>query len=442
MIKVGNNYELYLDKDHFLGRGSFSRVYLGKYVGESNHIKYGTDVAIKIINTDTIINKSHNITSIIEDEIKIMEIIKKDPHPNIVECYDIIRDKSNNTIYIIMEYCDSKDLRTIIKKPIKESYTQFYFSQLANGLKYLDAKNIMHRDIKPKNILLTNSRRVLKIADFGFARQTRKDDLHETVCGSPLYMAPEITSSTSYNRQTDLWSIGMILYEMLYGYHPFHKCKNIHELKYSMENIEISIPPEENTNKDVSPECIHLLKQLLQKNVRHRITWDDFFNNHWINKYQYININTNKKNEEYEDQLSTTSLGSLGTLGPLSTLTNVSTPSSLNTLLKDESAMRRLSLSKQLNSQSCPILMHTNSPQSNSPRFTGSIKSISYTGSPNLSSGSTNSQSPKGLVTVFVEDYLDNPENNSSTNNTDITDDQIVLHNENDMIFELEMDKK
>ena len=84
-----------------------------------------------------------------------------------------------------MEFCDSGNLDTIIKKPIKGQYTQFFFSQLANGLKYLNQKNIVHRDIKPKNILLTNKHKILKIADFGFAKITDGAILYDTICGSP-----------------------------------------------------------------------------------------------------------------------------------------------------------------------------------------------------------------------------------------------------------------
>lgn len=165
-----------------------------------------------------------------------------------------------------MEYCDSGDLRTYLKKPIKEKWCQFFFCQLANGLKYLDKYNILHRDIKPKNILLTNKKKVLKIADFGFAKKQSKNiKLHETICGSPLYMAPEIMENNKYNNQTDLWSIGMILYEMLYGFHPYESCKNIRQLLSMIDHGIIEIPPKNTQNKNISIECLDLLQKLLQK---------------------------------------------------------------------------------------------------------------------------------------------------------------------------------
>jgi serine/threonine-protein kinase ULK/ATG1 len=300
------NYEFTKDKQSELGKGSFSTVYLGTYKGYNNTlITYGTKVAIKIIKTQNIPTKAKEI---LQEELNIMELIKYDPHPNIVRCYDVIMGDTES--YIVMEYCDSGDLRGILKKPIKEKYAQFYFCQLANGLKYLDKHSIIHRDIKPKNILLTNSRRVLKIADFGFAKKVINQSLHETFCGSPLYMAPEIMNNNLYNNQIDLWSVGLILYEMLYGFHPFGTCKTIPELRSTVGKNAIEIPPPGTKNDNVSENCIQLLKKLLQKQATQRINWDEFFNNPWIKTFQYNSSNDNKKSE-YENKLYSTSIGSL-----------------------------------------------------------------------------------------------------------------------------------
>jgi len=299
MESIGS-YKMIREKSTELGRGSFSIVYIGINQLDQDYIKKGSKVAIKVIRTHHLTQKA---IEILEDEISIMNLIKNNPHPNIVQCYDVIR--STNEVYIIMEYCDSGDLATIIKRPIKEKYAQFYFCQLANGLKYLDAHSIIHRDIKPKNILLTNNRKVLKIADFGLAKKIIDISLHETVCGSPLYMAPEIMNNNPYNNQTDLWSIGMILYEMLYGAHPFEKCKSVPELKDKVRTTQIQIPPPDTMNKDVSPICLSLLSNLLQKKVVNRINWDEFFTHPWVINYQYT------QPSEYENKLYSVSIGSL-----------------------------------------------------------------------------------------------------------------------------------
>lgn len=304
-----NDYNFSRSKNNELGRGSFSIVYSGIYNGKDNkYIRFNSKVAIKIIKTDNLTSKAKEI---LEEEVSIMMMIKDNPHPNIVGCYDVLNN--DKELFIIMEYCDSGDLRSILKKPIKEKYAQFYFCQLRNGLKYLDDNFIIHRDIKPKNILLTDNRRILKIADFGFAKRFEEQSLHETICGSPLYMAPEIMKDKMYTNKTDLWSIGMILYEMLYGLHPYGMCKTIPELKNKISVSQIDIPPQNTKNKDVSEPCLSLLKCLLQKEANNRITWNEFFEHPWVNAYQYINFN-NKKNDEYETQLFSTSLGSINSI--------------------------------------------------------------------------------------------------------------------------------
>jgi len=266
MKKVGD-YDVNFEQE--IGRGSFSRVYKG-------HGQKG-DVAVKVIEFDKLIGKTREI---INEEICMMEMIKNNPHPNIVSCYDVlVIDKK---LYIVMEFCDSGDFKTILKKPLKEKYAQFYFCQLANGLRYLDQYCIIHRDIKPKNILLTNGRRVLKIADFGFAKVTSDTMLHETFCGSPLYMSPEILACNKYSNKTDLWSVGMILYEMLFGEHPFSECETINELKEISAKKIIDIPPNGTKNKNISESCLVLLKKLLTKEVNERITWNEFLFNPWI----------------------------------------------------------------------------------------------------------------------------------------------------------------
>lgn len=272
MERIGD-YSFVRNPKNELGRGAYSIVY------KATCDKTEDTMAIKIIN---IFNMTPRSLEILNDEVTIMELIKENPHKNIIRCYDII--KTSKELFIVLEYCDSGHLGDILKKPIKEKYVQFYFSQLVCGLKYLDSHSIIHRDIKPSNILLTAGGKVLKIADFGFAKKVTDNSLNETMCGSPLYMAPEIIGNNTYNNQTDLWSIGMILYEMLYAYHPFRNCKTFYELKLAIMNVNIEIPPSNTKNKDVSHNCLELLRQLLVKNANDRICWSEFFSHPWILK--------------------------------------------------------------------------------------------------------------------------------------------------------------
>ena len=293
-----------IDYNTVLGYGSFSKVYLGKLSDQGIDV----DIAIKRINLK---NLNGNTKVIVEEEVRIMNFIKCNSNPNIVECYDVIQ--KNNIICFFMEFMENDTLRTIMIKPIKEQYVKFYFVQLSNGLQYLYKNNIIHRDIKPRNILLTNNKRTLKIADFGLAkkRETKfgsdsDEGLYKTICGSPLYMAPEIVKQNKYNKQSDLWSLGIIMFEMLYGYHPFGNCKSMDELSGLIEK-SIKIPPN-NTKIKLGDLGTELIKILLESNNKNRITWNDFFIHEWLKPLENdikinIKININKSNmlERVED---------------------------------------------------------------------------------------------------------------------------------------------
>ena len=138
-------------------------------------------------------------------------------------------------------------------------------------MKYLLENKIIHRDLKPQNILVTNLGDI-KISDFGFARYFDNDMVIQTICGSPLYMAPEIMKNKKYDLKSDLWSVGIILFEMLVGHAPF-KAKNIFDLMKQIEKNDVKIP----RDTKISDDCKDLLLKLLQKDPEKRITWPQFF---------------------------------------------------------------------------------------------------------------------------------------------------------------------
>ncbi|MBA43028.1 MAG: hypothetical protein CMF62_03350 [Magnetococcales bacterium] len=275
-----DNYEIYKDKE--LGRGSYSIVYLG--INKQNNNK----VAIKEINIQ---NKSSKFYEAIENEIILIKKIMKNPHPNIVEFYDII--KTTKSIYYVMEYCDGEDLCILLKGAIKERIAKFYFTQIFEGLNYLHQNKIMHRDLKPKNILLTNNKTCIKIADFGFAKKVSSIQRCFTMCGSPLYMAPEILSRSSYGKESDFWSLGIILFEMIYGFNPFRHCTDINDIAILSKNSRINIPPKKSNIKNISRECIDLMRKLLERDDSKRITWEQSKNHIWLKEFQTINKKVN-----------------------------------------------------------------------------------------------------------------------------------------------------
>ena len=259
-FEVGN-YEIFKKR---IGKGAFSVVYKG-YNKITNEL-----VAIKEISLDTLNKYEKSIK-------RETEIMKKLNHPYVIKLYDTVIDEETENVYLIMQYYERGDLgKYLNKRPLKEKYALKYLKQISEAIKYLVDSNILHRDLKPNNILISDTGNIV-ITDFGFARYLDNDILLQTICGSPLYMAPEIIKNKKYDYKSDLWSIGIIFYEMLFGIPPF-KAKNIYELIRKIENDDIKIPKK----FKLSFECEELLISLLKKNPVDRISYDEFFNHSLI----------------------------------------------------------------------------------------------------------------------------------------------------------------
>ena len=268
VIQIGN----YNVTNKRIGRGAFSTIYKG-------NDKYTNKIyAIKEINYDTNKKMMENIKN-------EFEIMKKLDHPNIIKLHEIYYDKSNKNIYLVLDYYQKGDLSKFLNgKSLKEPYARKYMKQLAEGLEYLKDHNIMHRDLKPQNILVSDDY-ILKITDFGFARYIDSNMIIQTLCGSPMYMAPEIMKYKKYNDKSDLWSVGVIMYEILAGKVPF-KAKNFIDLIKCVNKKKITFP----INIEISDSCRELLFGLIEKKPEDRIEWDDFFNSAWFS----LNTSENK----------------------------------------------------------------------------------------------------------------------------------------------------
>lgn len=267
----------YVYSTKIIGKGSFSRVYKG--------FNTSTDeiIALKIIEKHSL---KQDLISRLHDEIGLMCKLN---HPGIVALKDFLENEEN--FYLVLEYCAGGDLSMLIKKSrIPEDTARKYMHQIVDTLKYLKSRNIIHRDLKPQNILLTADFTHVKLTDFNFARELYDNDLASTLCGSPLYMAPEIIEKHEYTAKSDLWSVGMILYEMVYGKHPFWDAINIMDLIGKIKKESISF------NESVSLECNDLLSDLLQIEPEFRCTWDEFFDHQWLQIDAPIHVAYNEEN--------------------------------------------------------------------------------------------------------------------------------------------------
>ncbi len=291
------NSEQYKQVDKFivtsqlLGKGSFGVVYRGFFKDDHSKI-----VAIKVTPLEKI-SADPKFLELLKREIDIMQTVE---HPNIVRMYAATRTSRN--LYMFLEYCRDGDLKELLKKSgghLSESEALEYFRQIVNGFKTLYAKNIIHRDIKPANILLHEG--TAKVTDFGFARVIEGDMEKSgqfSKVGTPLYMSPQILDDQKFSAKCDIWSFGMMLYEMLYGRTPW-TANSPYQLFQNIKKIPLEFP-----SKPVRSQAIKdLLKMMLVVEDKDRISWPEIFN-HPLIKFDETSLKENiQKIEEEKDVL-------------------------------------------------------------------------------------------------------------------------------------------
>lgn len=278
MSKITLN-DYYFDINNKIGKGSSGVVFSGY------HTKTKERVAIKRVDINDL--NRNNKNGVISGKNKIgkiwneIEIMKELDHANIIKLLDVYVDMKNEYLYLIMEFCDGGDLSDYIDDyTLDLTQVKEFITSLKDGLEYLHNRGVVHRDLKPHNLLIknTNNKLVIKIADFGLSAFQQDGGLMQTMCGSPLYMSPEIIEHQKYTAKSDLWSIGIIIYQLIYHRHPYDNCKNYAELVRLVKTEPIKYP----SKPLVDNLTIDLLQGLLDKNCHNRISWEDFFNHPWF----------------------------------------------------------------------------------------------------------------------------------------------------------------
>ena len=245
-MKVIDRYQL----EEVVGAGNYGKVY------RSTTTDTGEVFAIKVIPMEKF-KKIKKLNEFTENEIAVLESIQ---HPNIVKYVEKLITMNNT--YMVYEFCNNGTLESKIyaDNHLSEQKALKYFSEILSALCLLNRFKVLHRDIKPQNIMLNNDD--IKIGDFGFCKPMRKFDFSQTMVGSPIYMAPEILKNQSYDDKADVWSMGVCLFEMLFGRCPFEE-KTIPALIALFDRQSLQIPREIN---NISIETENLLRMLLVVN--------------------------------------------------------------------------------------------------------------------------------------------------------------------------------
>ncbi|CAD8161960.1 unnamed protein product [Paramecium pentaurelia] len=267
---------------HFQRRGIMNYSYsLGDIVGRgfSSIVYKGIndltqeEVAIKVIQ-----RQISDQIPLIQNEITILSKLKGN---YILKLYDYFYTKNN--IYIITELCKQGDLQSYIKKhgKLNSNIAIQIIIQIIYGIASMQSENIIHRDLKPQNILISDN--TIRIADFGFAKQMSQLGSEMNV-GTPLYMSPETLIRNQYHLKSDIWSFGVMAYEILFGIPPW-SAQNERDLIYEITRNQVNIP-------DI-PEIPEYIKQLIQTclvfDLNYRSSISDILNSRLFVKQQKKN---------------------------------------------------------------------------------------------------------------------------------------------------------
>jgi len=198
-------------------------------------------------------------------------------HPNIVYVYEF-GQSPDNRLYIVMEYVDAPSLRKSIRQPLSEADTVKIVGQVCSALAFAHRNNVVHRDIKPENILVTTEG-AAKVLDFGIAKLTSASTVtRDKIVGTPEYISPEQARGEPVRPASDVYSLGIVLYEMLTGSVPFRRPRTEDPYKAAIEVIRQHLKenPEplrkRNPSAQVSVRLERVTMRALKKDLKERFS--------------------------------------------------------------------------------------------------------------------------------------------------------------------------
>ena len=270
-----------------LGEGSFGKAYL------CQNIQDNSQCVIKQIVLDNLDDQEK------QETLNEVIILKKLDHSNIIKFIDAFtKTKPNNTLNIVQEYADAGDLNKKIQKhrekksPLTEKEIVNYLTQICLALNHIHKKKIIHRDLKSGNIFLTKSG-LVKLGDFGIAKGFKNTwEKAQTKVGTPYYLSPEIINSKPYDSKSDIWALGVLLYEMMTFRMPFN-AKSLASLSLKILKGFYQAPP-----TSYSKELIDLVKKCLNLDPKKRPSAENILKLPFIKKKIFGFLDEVKFNED------------------------------------------------------------------------------------------------------------------------------------------------
>ena len=246
---------------HSIGRGRFATVY------KAFHAKTKRPFAVKVI-PKKLCEQNKLLFRQLRREADIMRALA---HPHLLRLHNCFESERN--FYLVLDFCDRGDLAQFMARHrierLSEEEALWVMRQVLDGFRELRRASVVHRDLKLENILLRGSK--ILVGDFGAAKVVTR--MTSTTVGTPLNMAPEVLAGDRYDSRSDLWSIGVVLYQLLLGKPPFFAL-SLGELNGAVrnqagENLDLGKEP------PFCADVARLLKRLLEPDMRRRISWEE-----------------------------------------------------------------------------------------------------------------------------------------------------------------------